>query len=169
VHKDPHRNIALPDSLLSRFDLLFVVTDDIDQVRDRKIADHVLRMHRYLQPGVEEGAPAFDSTSEPLSVDGAQTGATPEDNSANLFERYDLALHAGMAGGRSKRIAQNKEVLTVAFVKKYIQYAKARPAPQLTKGAADWIIRVYSSFRNDEAKGNQKKVFDLFPLYVVFV
>jgi DNA replication licensing factor MCM3 len=55
VHKDPHKNIALPDSLLSRFDLLFIVTDDIDEKRDRSIADHVLRMHRYLPPGVEEG------------------------------------------------------------------------------------------------------------------
>lgn len=55
VHKDPHKNIALPDSLLSRFDLLFVVTDDTDEQKDRMISEHVLRMHRYLQPGVEEG------------------------------------------------------------------------------------------------------------------
>ena len=55
LHKDPHKNIALPDSLLSRFDLLFVVTDDIDEQRDRMISEHVLRMHRYLPPGVEEG------------------------------------------------------------------------------------------------------------------
>ncbi|KAF9503889.1 hypothetical protein BS47DRAFT_1490321 [Hydnum rufescens UP504] len=44
---------------------------------------------------------------------------------------------------------------------KYIQYAKARSAPQLTKGAADWIIWVYTSFCNDEAKGNQKKTSPL--------
>lgn len=59
VHKDPHRNIALPDSLLSRFDLLFVVTDDTDEQRDRMISEHVLRMHRYLQPGVEEGTSIY--------------------------------------------------------------------------------------------------------------
>jgi DNA replication licensing factor MCM3 len=59
VHKDPHRNIALPDSLLSRFDLLFIVTDDVEEQRDRMVSEHVLRMHRYVQPGLEEGPCLF--------------------------------------------------------------------------------------------------------------
>eukprot|EP00392_Amoebophrya_sp_AT5.2_P010214 g10267.t1 len=36
-----HQNIALPDSLLSRFDLIYVMKDEITQTKDRKISDQV--------------------------------------------------------------------------------------------------------------------------------
>ena len=47
-------NISLTsaqDSLLSRFDLLFVVLDVMDPEHDARIAEFVLRMHRYRNPG----------------------------------------------------------------------------------------------------------------------
>ncbi len=40
-------NIGLQDSVLSRFDLLFIVLDKMDPEHDRKISDHMLRMHHY--------------------------------------------------------------------------------------------------------------------------
>jgi DNA replication licensing factor MCM3 len=48
-------NIGLQDSLLSRFDLLFIVLDKMDPENDRMISDHVLRIHRYRNPGEQDG------------------------------------------------------------------------------------------------------------------
>ena len=164
VHKDPHKNIALPDSLLSRFDLLFVVTDDVDETKDRQIADHVLRMHRYLPPGVEEGTPIQDTLSQLLSVENpAVSSNTNEAVETSPFEKYDPLLHVGMTAGkhpktRAGQAAKKVEVLSVAFIKKYIQYAKSKPAPVLTHGAADWIVGLYAELRNEAAEDNKKKV-----------
>lgn len=55
-YKTPMENIGLQDSLLSRFDLLFIVLDQMDPEQDREISDHVLRMHRYRDPREQEGA-----------------------------------------------------------------------------------------------------------------
>ena len=47
----PQDNIGLPDSLLSRFDLLFIVLDQLDPVLDRQLSVHVIRSHQYRRPG----------------------------------------------------------------------------------------------------------------------
>jgi len=40
---------------LSRFDLLFILLDSVDEEGDRKISDHVLRVHRYRDPREADG------------------------------------------------------------------------------------------------------------------
>lgn len=151
-HKDPHKNIALPDSLLSRFDLLFVMTDDIEDTKDRMVSEHVLRMHRYRQPGTEEGAPVREQLNQSLGVGLEESQSSNEPT--QVYEKYNVMLHAGMVGrGKGK----NVEILSIPFVKKYIQYAKSRVKPILTKGAADHIVATYSALRNDELSGNQRR------------
>lgn len=154
-HKDPHKNIALPDSLLSRFDLLFVITDDIEDSKDRMVSEHVLRMHRYRQPGVEEGVPVREQLNQSLGVglEEAQDSNQPTD----VYEKFNVMLHAGIANMNRDRGKKNLEILSIPFIKKYIQYAKSRIKPVLTKGAADHIVATYSALRNDELSGNQRR------------
>ncbi|KUJ17091.1 putative DNA replication licensing factor mcm3 [Mollisia scopiformis] len=155
THKDPHKNIALPDSLLSRFDLLFIVTDDIDDTRDREISEHVLRMHRYRQPGTEEGAPVREQAQQTLGV-GVEQEADAN-RPTEMYEKYNQMLHAGVTVTSGRGANKKVEVLSIPFVKKYIQYAKSRIKPVLTQEASDRISEIYVGLRNDDMQGNQRK------------
>lgn len=158
-HKDPHKNIALPDSLLSRFDLLFVVTDDIEDTRDRHVSEHVLRMHRYRQPGTEEGAPVREQTSQSLGVS-ISTQADSQ-RPTDVFEKYDAMLHSGVTLSSGRGSNKKPEVLSIPFMKKYIQYSKNRIKPVLTQEASDRIADIYVGLRNDEMEGNQRRTSPL--------
>lgn len=54
-YKTPHENIGMQDSLLSRFDLLFIMLDKNDIANDTEISDHVARVHRFRPVGEQDG------------------------------------------------------------------------------------------------------------------
>lgn len=159
IRKDPHQNIALPDSMLSRFDLLFIVTDDIDDKKDRALSEHVLRMHRYLPPGVEPGTPVRDSLNSVLNVGatnaaGVSTENVEQEVETPVWETFSSLLHAN---ARTKK----KELLNINFVRKYIQYAKSRIHPILNQATAEYITNIYCGLRNDDLQGNQRRTSPL--------
>lgn len=102
------------------------------------------------------GTPAVENINQNLDVGGdeaeSRTTETP------VFEKFNALLHGGVTSTSGRGANKKREVLSIAFVKKYIQYAKSRCHPVLTKGAADWIVNVYSGLRNDDLAGNQKRV-----------
>ncbi|RGP60464.1 minichromosome maintenance 3 [Fusarium longipes] len=158
-HKDPHKNIALPDSLLSRFDLLFVVTDDIEDTRDRHVSEHVLRMHRYRQPGTEEGAPVREQGNQSLGV--SASNQNESQGPTEVYQKYDAMLHSGVTITSGRGANKKPEILSIPFMKKYIQYAKTRIKPVLTQEASDRITDIYVGLRNDEMEGNQRRTSPL--------
>ena len=46
--KTPHENINLPPSLLSRFDLIFILLDRPDDKHDFRMASHITYVHQHL-------------------------------------------------------------------------------------------------------------------------
>uniref|UniRef100_A0A5B7C825 DNA replication licensing factor MCM3 n=1 Tax=Davidia involucrata TaxID=16924 RepID=A0A5B7C825_DAVIN len=137
----PTKNIGLPDSLLSRFDLLFIVLDQMDPDIDRKISEHVLRMHRY-RSAIDGGEATLDGSSRYGREEEADTGSS-------VYVKYNRMLH-----GRKTGRAQKRDTLTIKFLKKYIHYAKHRIQPELTDEASDNIATAYAELRN--ASSNAK-------------
>lgn len=141
-YRPPMDNIGMQDSLLSRFDLLFIVLDEMEAENDRRISEHVLRMHRYRNPNEQDGEPL------PINV-GAEILSTvdlekddDEEAKMEVFEKHNALLHGKVDHSSNKRV-------TIEFLKKYIHLAKSWK-PVLTKKAAERIAEEYARLRNQD-------------------
>ncbi|GAA6233906.1 DNA replication licensing factor MCM3 [Lates japonicus] len=140
-YKTPMENIGLQDSLLSRFDLLFIVLDQMDPEQDREISDHVLRMHRYRDPREQEGAAmALGGSVDVLATEDPDAIAE-EHEELQIYEKHNNLLHG------SKR--KKDKIVSKEFMRKYIHIAKA-VTPVLTEEAANHIAEEYSRLRSQE-------------------
>ncbi|KAJ3227821.1 MCM DNA helicase complex subunit [Clydaea vesicula] len=171
--KEPSKNINLPDSLLSRFDLLFIVLDNLEDEHNRAIAEHVVRMHRYVSPGTEEGMPINEDTFEGVNSYSVRMEADMEDNEAtSVFEKFDELLHIGLKPLKAATEKRNKkskkgvpqftDLISIPFIKKYIQHAKLNVKPALTQEAADLISSQYSELRAWE--DGREKMYRVMPI-----
>ncbi|KAK4532590.1 hypothetical protein CCYA_CCYA13G3447 [Cyanidiococcus yangmingshanensis] len=168
--RKPAENIALPDSLLSRFDLVFIVLDTISRERDELIAKHVLRVHQYRRGDDASGQgvagasfadtaaagddhepteivpPVAASQAERLQDDTVESALLESEDptSAPLFVSHQISEDT--QGNAAHRI------LSVSFLQKYIHYARGL-CPRLTEEAAEYIAARYRDLRaKDDAR-----------------
>ncbi|CAH3936399.1 unnamed protein product [Pieris brassicae] len=144
-YKTPMENIGLQDSLLSRFDLLFVMLDVSDADHDDAISEHVLRMHRYRNPKERDGEVLpMGSSVDMLSTENPDE-EDAEEAADTIYEKYDPLLH-----GKSRN--KKDQIFSTKFMRKYIHIAKLIK-PKLTQEASDAIADEYAKLRNrDESE-----------------
>jgi DNA replication licensing factor MCM3 len=134
----PQENIGLPDSLLSRFDLLFIVLDQLDPVMDRTLSEHVIKSHQYRRPGTIMEPEALNQESVLNLEEQREQQDTP------MWQRGASSFNSTEEG------STEGELLTKDFLKKYIFYAKEqakKSPPVLTDETIATISEEYSQMR----------------------
>jgi len=129
------KNIGLPDSLLSRFDLVYVVRDLTTEEVDRKIATQVLRQAqlRHAGEGRRRGVEQIHSS---ILERRQEVDTRHAQDATEVFEK--------MLPGPDGEPAP--EVLTVDFLRKYLRYCR-RLKPVLSQGAQAQVAERYVDMR----------------------
>jgi len=145
-YKTPMDNIGMQDSLLSRFDLLFIVLDKMDPDSDKKISEHVLRMHKYRNPGEQDGDPLpFGDTNDLLATYGNEENEE-EEGGTRVYAKKDSQLYGDN---------RHEKFVSSQFMKKYIHVAR-NIKPTLSQKAADLISERYADLRDQEENPTEK-------------
>jgi DNA replication licensing factor MCM3 len=148
-------NIGLPDSLLSRFDLLFIVLDQMDPTMDRRISEHVVKSHQHRRPGTVMEPEPMHQTSR-LDLEDHRHGDNADETP--VWTRGGKAalttyINGINSSGAATRIAVS-DTLTKEFLRKYIYYAKSRVTPVLSEEAMDAISSQYAEMRAQTSSKN---------------
>lgn len=92
--------------------------DTVDNDTDQRIADFVVRMHRYRNPKEQDGdvLPMGGNYAEFLTTFNLQND-NETTKEMQIYEKYDALLH-----GDSR--TRSEQILSVQFMRKYIHLAK---------------------------------------------
>ena len=142
------KNIGLSDTLLSRFDLLFVVLDEKNPHIDKKIAERVIRNHTFRNP---EGAGIFNPFQDEFHIEPEITGDEENEKESEIYEKSNETLYGNL----------NCDIVTTMFLKKYIAYVKSMTCPKLDNEVVEFISHAYRDLRQkavDKDFVNSKKL-----------
>jgi len=112
-------NLGLPESLLSRFDLTFLILDSRSVAHTRNVSSHVLTNHMTATPCLDE------------------------QRSVALVPTTQSAHEVSNPWGK-------KDLLTIAFLRKYLAVAKAMQ-PNLTPAAVALVSDLYAELRKGQS------------------
>jgi replicative DNA helicase Mcm len=113
-----HKQINLPPALISRFDLVWMIRDDVIPIRDRKIGEHIIKVKR---------------TGTPEHLIETGESVSPVELVKDKFYSRDV---------------EGEEVISPEFLKKYVAHAKRKHHPKSDDRITKILVDYYQSQRN---------------------
>ncbi|KAL5333918.1 MCM2/3/5 family-domain-containing protein [Aspergillus crustosus] len=158
------QNIDLPPTLLSRFDLVYLVLDRVDEQEDRRLAKHIVNM--YLEDRPENG-----SESEVLPIDFltayityAKTKVHPALTPAAGKALSDAYVNMRKLGD-DIRSADRRITATTRQLESMIRLAEAharmRLSPEVTADDVDEAVRLIRSAIKQAATDSRTGLIDM--------
>ena len=119
-------NIDLMTTILSRFDLIFIVRDVRDEERDKAICRHVMGVH--VNAGAGVGSQGDNAQNEGVGEGGDDEG--------------------GGVAERAMRVAEEGGMLDIKTFKKFVQFVRARCSPRLSEASSEVLASQYVQIRD---------------------
>jgi DNA replication licensing factor MCM5 len=123
--KSASENIDLMTTILSRFDLIFIVRDIRDEERDKAIARHVMGVH------IDAGSNNEVNTHSALG--GGDDDENEDDESV---------------AEKAAKVAADGGTLDIQVFKKFVQYCRARCSPRLSEESSEVLASEYVKIRD---------------------
>jgi len=146
--KSASENIDLMSTILSRFDLIFIVRDVRDEARDRSIAKHVMGVHIHaasLSVNGEDGDRHGGGTGGGGSGGGGGGGGGSGSSSSSSSSSSGGSGGGGGGGGG----ADDSADMDLTTMKKFVTYCRGRCAPRLSEATAALLSSEYVRIRTD--------------------
>lgn len=132
------QNVSLTEPILSRFDILCVVRDLVDEEADERLATFVVDSHVRSHPENDE-----DREGEELKNNGESAIEQGEDEINEQLNARQRRLQ------RQRKKEEEISPIPQELLMKYIHYARTKIYPKLHQMDMDKVSRVYADLRRE--------------------
>ncbi|GMP57405.1 hypothetical protein CsSME_00021521 [Camellia sinensis var. sinensis] len=143
------QNVELTDPIISRFDILCVVKDVVDPVKDEMLAKFVVDSHFKSQPkGVYIHEKSVSNSQEEI-----ETSSMPTDPEVHSRAILSGLVPLKMLEFQCLDLCLSPQILPQDLLKKYLTFAKLNVFPRLHDADLNKLTQVYAELRRESSHG----------------
>jgi DNA replication licensing factor MCM4 len=142
-------NIKLPPTLLSRFDLIYLILDKPNEDTDRRLAQHLVSLYHALDEEEEDDNGMRGRGKGSALMD-------DDDDDDDLFGGNNRGRKNRNTASSSSSSSSEVEPVEQAFLKEFILFARNNIFPEISDEAEDLLVSNYVAMRQLGNSGGGK-------------